>query len=394
MNFYLKTKEECDEIVNRNEAFIKIDRFVEDCNVVVYDYRLASLSDFVNDEAFELRGLCFVEQPDGTWKRNILMNKFFNVDQTDGWLFDDVKDKKITRVQNKEDGSICSFVKFPNGKIRAKSKTSFISDQAQLAQSVFDAKPILQEEVSKLLDEGKTPIFELVSPENQIVLEYQTTELILLQIRNEDGSYVNGETLKWYSNAMCVKEAKQFNLDGILEDGKEIIGTNSILETLLYYKKIDQSDIEGWVVTFSDGQMAKIKTQKYLSLHGLIGPDAFRENLLVQTILDGNIDDVISALVPGEKKDKIVKMDEKVTHNFNHLVAEFITLRGEFFNKYREDRKSFSLDKKSNPLFGAVMKTLNTSFRDVEKTAEIAVKDYILKRCKSLTKAKEFIDSL
>ena len=30
---------------------------------------------------FELRGLCFVEQSDGTWKRNILMNKFFNINQ-------------------------------------------------------------------------------------------------------------------------------------------------------------------------------------------------------------------------------------------------------------------------------------------------------------------------
>jgi len=81
MEFYLKTKEECDTIVQNNEAFIKAERFVEDCNVVIYDYRLAALSDFVNEEAFELRGLCFVEQPDGSWKRNLLMNKFFNVSQ-------------------------------------------------------------------------------------------------------------------------------------------------------------------------------------------------------------------------------------------------------------------------------------------------------------------------
>jgi hypothetical protein len=80
MKFYLKTKKECDAIVERNDAFIKTDRVIEGYNVVIYDYRLASLSDFVKDEAFELRGLTFVENPEtGEWERNLLMNKFFNI---------------------------------------------------------------------------------------------------------------------------------------------------------------------------------------------------------------------------------------------------------------------------------------------------------------------------
>ena len=95
MKFYLKTKEECDLIVARNEAFLRADRVVMGYNVAIYDYRLASLGDFVNDEAFELRGLTFVEQPDGTWERNILLQKFFNINQTEGWREDDVKHKKI-----------------------------------------------------------------------------------------------------------------------------------------------------------------------------------------------------------------------------------------------------------------------------------------------------------
>jgi len=81
MMYYLKTKEECDKIVEKCEAFYRADRVVEGVNVAIYDYRLASISDFVDYEAFEMRGLCFVETDTG-WERNILLQKFFNISQT------------------------------------------------------------------------------------------------------------------------------------------------------------------------------------------------------------------------------------------------------------------------------------------------------------------------
>lgn len=152
---------------------------------------------------------------------------------------------------------------------------------------------------------------------------------------------------------------------------------------------------EGVVLTFDDGQIAKKKFSHYLRLHGLIGPDAFRENLLVQTILDDNIDDVISALVDGAKKDKIILLSEKVQHQYNHLFVEYKKLRNEYFNKYNEDRKSFAIRySKTHELFGAVMKTLNSSFREINEVAEKAVKEHILRQCKSLSDAKEYVGSL
>jgi len=331
---------------------------------------------------YELRGLTFVEQPDGTWERNLLMNKFFNVNQTVGWMEEDIKDKKIVRVQDKLDGSVISFVKFPNGTVRAKSKMSFNSEQAVMAQKLYDENENLRNMLEYSFSIDHTLIFELVSPENQIVLEYQDTKLVLLQARdNTTGSYLL-DTLDWFSNTYEIECSLKYK------------GNYSNLDRLLELKTTEEG-IEGWIVTFEDGQMAKIKTDWYLQLHGLIGPDAFRENLLVKTILDGNIDDVISNLVPGVKKDKIVELSEKVEHQFNHLVVEYKRLRGEYFNKYEENRKEFAMKySRSHELFGAVMKGLNTSFRDVEKTAESAVKAYMLKRCKSLGDAREYVGSL
>lgn len=298
-----------------------------------------------------------------------------------GWMYEDVKHKKIVSLADKCDGSVISFVKFENGKIRAKSKASFESEQAVMAQKIFDENDAIKELVISHLSIGYVPIFEIVGPENQIVLEYHNTELILLQVR----CAVTGEYkqyLETVEDGYGIRIAEQFPQSMMN------------LDDLLARKEIDESDIEGWIITFEDGQMAKIKTEKYMQLHGLIGPDAFRENLLIKTILDGNIDDVISMLVPGEKKDRVMAMDTVVTHKFNHMVVEFKELRRKYFQDFGENRKNFAIKHSKDDCFGAIMKTLDVSFRDIEKVAEEQVKNTILVRTNALGKAKEWVKAL
>ena len=390
MKFNLPTLSKCLNIVKNTEAFYVTETNVLGFNVKMFDYRLASYSDFADNDAFELRGLCFVEDNDGVWHRNILMNKFFNYAQTIGWLEEDLYSKKIVRVQDKLDGSVISFVKFPNGVTLAKSKMSFTSDQAKMAQEVYNKDLVDYKGVAKLVEycynNGLVSIWELVSPDNQIVLEYTETELVLLQIRvAETGRYLTTNEIKDLVERMNLKIRLA---DEFSDEFKDI-------DYLLKIKAESKESIEGFVVTYEDGQMAKIKTDHYLRQHHMIGPDAFRENLLVETILEGSIDDVIAALVPSPKKDAVVELDRLVVQNFNHLVVEYKRLRGEYFNKYNEDRKAFALRySRTHELFGCVMKTLNTSFRDIEETAEKAVKDYLLSKTKSLKDAKDYINKL
>lgn len=381
--FYLPTRDECQSLVQSSEAFFCTTTIVEGQPVEMYNYRLAGYTDFFPEDGSnwtELRGITFVQQADDSWERNILLNKFFNINQTTGWMYDDVKAKKIARLQYKEDGSVISFVRFNNGNIRAKSKMSFGSPQAVMAQEVFTNNYCVRKLVTVCLNSNMVPIFELVSPDNQIVLEYQETELILLQVRLANGNYLTRSKIQ----SLPLGETRiAKDLPTGLED--------ALLDTLLHYKKIDQRAIEGWVVTFEDGQMAKIKTDKYLQLHGLIGPDAFRENLLVQTILDGNIDDVISALVPGAKKDKLIALAAKVEHQFNTLVQEFFTLSHMYVNDYASDRKEFAIAYKARRMFSGFMKAIHTTS---ESNAERAARDYILKQCKSLGSAKQYLEGL
>ena len=376
--FYLPTRNECQALTQTSEAFYCTSTIVEDQVVEMYDYRLAGYTDFFPEDGnnwTELRGLTFVQQADGSWERNILLQKFFNINQTIGWMYDDVKNKAITRIQNKEDGSVISFVEFANGKVRAKSKMSFISPQAVMAQEVYDNDEALRSAIEYSFRMGATMVFELVSPENQIVLEYQNTELRLLQVREYDGRY--------HPNPNLIAEKEGLTYSETF--------SHKTLYDLLTLKETSQDNIEGWVVTFNDGQMAKIKTNKYLSLHGLIGPDAFRENLLVQTILEGNIDDVISALVPGIKKDKLLAITAKVEANFNSLVTEFIDLHAKYINEFKSDRKQFALVHKADRMFSGLMKALNDPS---EANAERAARDYILRQCKSLSSAQKYLQEL
>ena len=383
MNFYLPTREECQEIVKNNETFYCTVRNVDGFDVELYDYRLASYTDYLDNNAWELRGLCFIKKPDGSWQRNILMQKFFNLNETQDWMLEDVQNKGVTRVQDKLDGSVISFVKLPNGKIVAKSKMSFDSDQAKMAQDIFDNSYELQGMVETIMDDNKTAIFELISPFNQIVLPYNETELRLLQIRdNKTGEYA--------STSLMYSYLKLYDLQKMMATEFEV--QEYTWDKLLELQQTEQN-IEGWIVTLEDGQMLKVKTMWYFAAHHLTTDNVTRENLLLELVLTDKLDDVL-CVVQGEKKKYLEEMSAKIQRNFNHLVTEYKTLRGLYFNKFQEDRKEFALKYKNHELFNAVMKTLNTSFRDVEQTAKQAVTDFLLKKYNSLTAARDFFKTL
>lgn len=421
----LPTRERCQEIVNNSEAFYYTQRNIYGYNVELYDYRLASFGDFVNNDAWELRGLCFIQDENGNWHRNILMNKFFNINESkmeyvrlfskatgelvyDGsdiskeyiakdakaanlykqeryikssWMLEDIKDKKIARIQDKRDGSMISFVKFPNGVVKAKSKMSFESPQALAADAFYCSDKQshyngIAQLVDYCLDKGLVPVFEYTSPFNQIVLNYNDSELRLLQVREADtGRYLTLEEVYFLCKNLTVKKA----------DELELMSWNELLE-----KQLTEENIEGWIVTLEDSQIIKVKTAWYFQMHGLT-TEGTRENLLIETILEDRIDDVISLIPDGEKKEFMINTIEKVQHKFNHLVVEYKKLRGLYYNKFNEDRKEFALKYKDHELFGYVMKKLNSSFRDVEQVAEQGVKDYILNKTRTLGGAKEFL---
>ncbi len=83
MKIYLKSRDECQQIVKSTDAFYCTETEVQGFKVEMYDYRLASYSDFEKYKAYELRGLTFIYNPETEeWERHIALQKFYNCNQT------------------------------------------------------------------------------------------------------------------------------------------------------------------------------------------------------------------------------------------------------------------------------------------------------------------------
>lgn len=130
------------------------------------------------------------------------------------WMYDDIKDLKLLRIADKEDGSAVRFLRI-NGNLMAKTKFSFEADQVHLAMNVVNANNELKKFINKTLDNRLVALFEIVSPFNKVVLSYNETSLRLLQLRDEE----TGEYLDIYNNDMV----KQHNIVCAAQEPLELV---------------------------------------------------------------------------------------------------------------------------------------------------------------------------
>jgi RNA ligase len=319
---------------SKDSPFYETKMVIDGYSVSLFNYRLATNSDFKKEFAKELRGICFVFNADGTlFKRYLLLQKFFNLNQTEETLFDNVKNFKIKSVNNKEDGSLATFIKLPNGKVIGKSKMGFDNDQANAISKIYANNTSIKNFVDYCLDRDIIPVFEYVSPFNRIVLRYKSDELILLKLRdNVTGNYLEIEPL--LEKFPHIKFANSEFFHGTLSE--------------LVDNVVDEKDKEGVVVhcldTSGNDFLFKIKTKWYVELHSLYTEDVNRENILIGYILDEKVDDIL-AQFPEEDveiRDRINSISSVVKLEISSIVDKVDDL----YKKYLDlgsDRKAFAL---------------------------------------------------
>jgi len=361
--FYLPTYNQSLNICGLTDIFYESKFILDGYNVSIFNYRLSTYNDFLINKAFELRGLTFVFNKDGSvYKRFLLMEKFFNVNENESTLLENIKHKEVKSVYLKEDGSIINFIELPNGKIFAKSKMSFESDQAISAQNLFETNPKLNQFVKDCLSKDLSPIFEYVGPNNRVVVKYDKSNLILLRLRNN----LTGEYLPIEEYDLPKPISFKFTLNDLMN-----------LKGNLEY-------IEGWIVEFKDGKKVKIKTDWYHSLHRILTDYSNREDYLIDMILDEKIDDIISVLDYGSESRLFVEgVINQTNSNFNRLIKEIDLL----LQKFDGDIKSFAINHHKDPLFSICAKTIK-GYDKVE-----LVKEYIKKRTYRLSEARSWLTS-
>jgi len=385
---YIPTYDDCLEICSvENSPFYESKYLIDGFPISIFNYRLAQFKDFdnplpnnINIKAFEMRGLTFVFNKDGSlFKRFLLLEKFFNLNQVPNTMYSIVKNYKIKFINNKEDGSIASFIQLPSGKIIGKSKMGFDNDQAKGINKIYKTREDINAFVNWCISNNISPIFEYVAPSNRIVIRYIEEDLILLRMRNNDtGKHLN------------------------IKDFLDKIGTIRIAPFEDDYKDLDtlieltakQIDKEGVIVQTEDEYgkdfFFKLKTPWYMSLHGLLTDDIYREHIIIGYILDEKIDDVLGQ-IPVEQHDARERIEKiiKIVKEQVDIKVKDIEKSYQKFLDMESNRKDYAiLYNKKDTNFGYVM-ALDKG-RDIYDIS----KEYIREKTKRLLMAREWLKKI
>ena len=318
--FYLPSKKECDYIVENSKQFFKKEINYLKKDISIYHYKQAKYEEFVKFNAFELRGLTFVDN-----ERFLSLHKFFELNQAPNSMYEDVKNKKIIKVVEKIDGSLLQPILI-DGKIYFKTKLNFDAYQAKRANEIMLKNPNLKTYILECFKNNKIPLFEYISEKSQVVMDYAKEELINIQIRDlNTGEYDLDFEKK--ASSYGLKTPKKFNfnsLDDILNESKK------------------NRNIEGWVVIFEDMQFLKVKTDEYLKRHKIIGK--IQPHEVISSIIDR---DKIYEEILNKKSEKY----EIYSNIKNRFLKKYNELKNEAKNSLKLSKKSFKKKYSSHPYY-------------------------------------------
>lgn len=184
--------------------------------------------------------------------------KFFNWSQRYGVGQEKVafpnRNTHLVNVFEKLDGSLGILYR-QNGQHKIATRGSFESDQAIWATEFLNDTFDLSD-----LPNGITLLFEILYPENRIVVDYGDREdLILLAVIGNK----SGKEYPFYPTVYDIAEYYKFNLP-------KVYSFNNPTEILESAANLTGTSQEGYVLLYSDGSRFKIKGDDYLYIHKII----------------------------------------------------------------------------------------------------------------------------
>jgi T4 RnlA family RNA ligase len=312
----------------------------------------------------ECRGITF--NSDRTIASRTL-TKFQNVGECEETQAHNIPWDRIVRVMSKEDGSMITFVKLPDGSIVGKTKKTFTSAEAVAATEFLNKDPKKVQWVRERLDAGLTPTFEWTSPRFPIVLLYEKDELTLLHIReNVSGRYLQEWEFRLGAGSMSAfAEDCPFpiveNLINEFEDAYDgaVFDGPSALDTCVSWKKLEQAaltreGIEGWVIQADDGRMWKIKTSSYVSLHHSVTFTRYRD--VARTVLEDKSDDLKGAFaLTGRSIEPIIEIENQIFNTISKA-QEYVDTHTGLGKGFNRTVKDMALALKGDQMFSQIMR--------------------------------------
>lgn len=223
--------------------------------------------------------------------------KFFTMEQ----LAFDEKGKKILdwaseqpfKVLEKMDGSMLVVTTYENSLIVA-TRGSFISEQA------LRAKKIIEEKYSDFtFHRWWTYLFEVIYPENRVVVDYKGMEdIVLLGVLNNQ-------------NGIDVSRREGYKIEHNFKVPKEY--TFNSLDEIKAYEEVNA---EGFVLLYPNDLRIKVKLEEYKRLHRLI--TGLSEKTIWEALSTGEFDKLLEA-TPDEAYSFVEEVKESLEFKFRDL---------------------------------------------------------------------------
>jgi len=274
-----------------------------ECDYFIYNYTSKTqYEQNWNAQTMNCRGL--ILDGDG----NIIakpFSKFFNIGEYSqhnnlgkipNWKYFDVFDKM--------DGSLGILYKLPNGDYKIATRGSFESEQAKVGTIIWESRNIYN---NFLPDDDYTYLFEIIYPENRIVIDYgDKKDLILLAvIHKETGEELGYEELLKLAEDIGCPMTQYYGRIAYNRHAFQKIGAD-----------IPEGH-EGFVMRFDNGLRVKIKAEEYVRLHRLI--TGVSNKSIWDLLRHGeNIDELLDR-VPDEFYDWVEQTKRDFENNYESI---------------------------------------------------------------------------
>lgn len=229
---------------------------------------------------------------------------------------------------------------------------------------LFDTTGLNWNQLTGITWKENTYLFEITSPDNQVVIPYDDYRLTLLGIRNT----VTGEELcnhLFYSDYMPVPSVKTIDIPEITLEG--------ILEMVNAQNPVK---FEGCVVVdTTTGQRVKIKHPGYVNLSHIKNSIGNSERRLLQIVLTGKEDDVKFMLpVPMQEQMELFKVK----------LVGFVKTLTECINSFQGvDRKTVALECQAKKYWITPVMNILFPKKPTDKSVQEQVWDYVRKQGES-----------
>lgn len=271
--------------------------------LTIYNYSVKTqYENFWNELTLSCRGLVLDDNGQIIARP---FNKFFNL----GEVRDTIPNEPF-KVYEKLDGSLGIFFWYEGYPVFA-SRGSFNSEQAMRGWEILKSKYNVNE-----LKQFHTYMFEIIYPENRIVVDYgKTTDVVMLgAIHTKSGDEIERHTVE-----------KDYN-----EHFRLVVEYN-IKDSWEHLRSSNIPNREGYVVRFESGFRMKIKFDEYVRLHRIITQVS---NTGIWTMLKDRMPlELILEEVPDEFYNWVRKVERELKEAHGNIMAKAFEKWLEIYNE-------------------------------------------------------------